>query len=92
MVQAEYARTGLELKETLALAERRRDPAAIAEAATYLRHATVVAGDGEEGRRLVQEARQGLTLPFAKVAALALTLLGKMARSPAGTRRCGCLV
>ena len=65
MFQAEYARSGLVLKEALALAERRRDPAAIAEAATYLGHATVVAGDGEEGRRL-QEARRGLTLPFAK--------------------------
>jgi hypothetical protein len=84
MVQAEYARSGLALKEALALAERRRDPAAIAQAATYLGHATVVAGDGQEGRRLLQEARQGLTLPFAKVAVLALTLLGEMARSPAG--------
>ena len=50
----------------------------------YLGHATVVAGDAEEGRRLLQEARQGLTLLFAKVAALALTLLGEMARSRAG--------
>ena len=28
--------------------------------------------------------RHGLTLPFAKVAALALTLLGEMPRPPAG--------
>jgi hypothetical protein len=79
-----YALSGLVLKEALALAERRRDPAAIAEAATYLGHATVGARDGEEGRRLLQEARQGLTLPFQKVAALTLTLLGETAASPAG--------
>ncbi len=38
---------------------------------------------GQEGEQSAAY-RQGLTLPFAKVAALALTLLGEMARSPAG--------
>ena len=38
---------------------------------------------GQEGEQN-SAYRQGLTLPFAKVAALVLTLLGEMARSPAG--------
>ena len=38
---------------------------------------------GQEGEQSAAY-RQGLTLPFAKVAALALTLLGEMPRSPAG--------
>jgi hypothetical protein len=56
MVQAEYARARAVLKEALALAERRQDPTALAEANTYLGHATVVAGDVEEGTRRLQEA------------------------------------
>ena len=56
MVQAEYARSRFVLTEALALAEQRQDPAAIAEATTYLGHATVVAGDGPQGTRLLQEA------------------------------------
>jgi predicted ATPase/transcriptional regulator with XRE-family HTH domain len=56
MVQAEYVRSRFVLTEALALAEQRQDPAAIAEATTYLGHATVVAGDGEEGTRLLQQA------------------------------------
>ena len=56
MVQAEYARARGVLKEALALAERRQDPTATAEACTYLGHATVVAGDVEEGTRRLQEA------------------------------------
>ncbi len=56
MVQAEYARSRFVLKEALALAERRQDPAAIAEATMYLGHATVVAGEREEGKLLLQEA------------------------------------
>ncbi len=38
---------------------------------------------GQEGEQSAAY-RQGLTLPFAKVAALALTLLGEIAPSPAG--------
>ena len=56
MVQAEYARSRFVLKEALALAEQWQDRAAIAEATTYLGHATVTAGGGDEGRRLLQEA------------------------------------
>ena len=56
MVQAEYARSRFVLKEALALAEQWQDRAAIAEATTYLGHATVAAGGGDEGRRLLQEA------------------------------------
>jgi len=56
MVQAEYVRSRFVLTEALALAEQRQDPAAIAEATTYLGHATVVAGDGAQGTRLLQEA------------------------------------
>ncbi len=56
MVQAEYVRSRFVLTEALALAEQRQDPAAIAEATTYLGHATVVAGDGSQGTRLLQEA------------------------------------
>ena len=38
---------------------------------------------GQEGEQSAAYC-QGLTLPFANVAALALTLLGEMPRSPAG--------
>ena len=56
MVQAEYARSRLVLKEARVLAEQRHDPPATAEATTYLGHATTVAGGWREGRRLLQEA------------------------------------
>jgi LuxR family maltose regulon positive regulatory protein len=56
MVQAEYARSKFVLNEALAVAEQRQDPAAVAEATTYLGHVTIVAGDRQEGRRLLQEA------------------------------------
>jgi predicted ATPase/DNA-binding CsgD family transcriptional regulator len=56
MVQAEYARARAVLQEALELAKRRQDPAAIAEATTYLGHATVVAEDVEEGTQRLQEA------------------------------------
>jgi predicted ATPase/DNA-binding CsgD family transcriptional regulator/DNA-binding XRE family transcriptional regulator len=56
MVQAEYARARAVLQEALALAERRQDPAATAEASMYLGHATVVAGDVAEGTQRLQEA------------------------------------
>ncbi len=56
MVQAEYIRARAVLTEALALAERQQDPISIAEASTYLGHATVVAGDVEEGTRRLREA------------------------------------
>ncbi len=56
MVQAEYARARVVLEEALALAERQQDPTATAQASTYLGHATVVAGDVDEGMRWLQEA------------------------------------
>jgi len=56
MVQAEYVRSRSVLTEAVALAEQQHDPTAIAEATTYLGHATTVAGDAVEGRRLLQEA------------------------------------
>jgi predicted ATPase/DNA-binding CsgD family transcriptional regulator/DNA-binding XRE family transcriptional regulator len=56
MVQAEYAWARATLEEALALAEQRQDAAATAQASTYLGHATVVAGDVEEGTRRLQEA------------------------------------
>ena len=58
MVQADYARSLGVLKEALALAEQRQDPVAIAQASTYLGHATTVAGDAEEGTRRLQDALQ----------------------------------
>jgi predicted ATPase/DNA-binding CsgD family transcriptional regulator/DNA-binding XRE family transcriptional regulator len=56
MVQAEYTRARAVLTEALALAKRQQDPNSIAEASTYLGHATVVAGDVEEGTRRLHEA------------------------------------
>ncbi|HEX6655691.1 MAG TPA: LuxR C-terminal-related transcriptional regulator [Candidatus Limnocylindria bacterium] len=54
--QGEYARAQATLEEALALAERRQDPTATAEASTYLGRATVVAEDVKEGTRRLQEA------------------------------------
>jgi tetratricopeptide (TPR) repeat protein len=56
MVQAEYVRSRFVLTEALALAEQRQDPTSIAQATTYLGHATVVSGDSETGRRLLEQA------------------------------------
>jgi predicted ATPase/DNA-binding CsgD family transcriptional regulator/transcriptional regulator with XRE-family HTH domain len=56
MVQAEYAPAREVLKEALALARQRQDPTAIAEASTYLGHATVVGGNIEEGTQWLREA------------------------------------
>ncbi|HEX6655806.1 MAG TPA: LuxR C-terminal-related transcriptional regulator, partial [Candidatus Limnocylindria bacterium] len=56
MMQEEYARAQVVLKEALALAERRQDTAAAAWASTYLGHATVLARDFEEGTRRLREA------------------------------------
>jgi non-specific serine/threonine protein kinase len=56
MMQEEYARAQVVLQEALALAERRQDTAATAEASTYLGHATVLARDLEEGTRRLREA------------------------------------
>lgn len=56
MVQANYTRSQSVLKEALALAEQRQDPCAIAQATTYLGHATTVGGAADEGTRLLQEA------------------------------------
>ena len=54
--QGEFAQARATLEEALALAGRRRDAAATAEASTYLGLATVVAGDIEEGTQRLQEA------------------------------------
>src|SRR5260221_14140735 len=56
MVQAQCPRARAVLKEALALAERRQDPTALAEASMYLGNVTVLAGDVEEGTRRLQEA------------------------------------
>jgi non-specific serine/threonine protein kinase len=56
MVQAQYIRARAVLKEALALAERRHDPNALAEASMYLGNVTVLAGNVEEGTRRLHEA------------------------------------
>jgi predicted ATPase/DNA-binding CsgD family transcriptional regulator/DNA-binding XRE family transcriptional regulator len=56
--QGEYAQAQATLEEALALAERRQDAVAIAEASTYLGRATVVAEDVTEGMRRLREAER----------------------------------
>ncbi len=55
-VQADFARAQAVLEEALALAQQRQDPAATAEAHTYLGLRAVLAGDVAESARRLQEA------------------------------------
>jgi predicted ATPase/DNA-binding CsgD family transcriptional regulator/DNA-binding XRE family transcriptional regulator len=54
--QGEFAQARATLEEALALAGRRRNAVAIAQASTYLGHATVVDGNVKEGTQRLQEA------------------------------------
>jgi DNA-binding CsgD family transcriptional regulator len=56
MVQAAYGPAQAVLQEALALADRRQYLVATAEASTYLGHATVVAGNVEDGTRRLEQA------------------------------------
>src|SRR5262249_13965784 len=82
VLQGNFARARALQEEALALAQRRQDPTAIAQALTYLGTCAVYAGESAEGIQLLREARVrwetlgdpfflGLTLNFLGSAALA---------------------